>query len=274
MRRLMSLMLCICFSSQFAIAQSQDLAASFPEKNKESILFSDEKKTEVAVDVAPQKREEGIKPRSFIMPATLIAAGAFTLVNEVKGINEFGKTTMWRDGYQDRMKIDNYTIGLPAVAVYGLNLAGIKGQHGYLDATALLFMSSAISNGVVFGTKHVTGIPRPDGSDNLSFPSGHTAQAFVAAEFMRQEYKDVSPWYGAAGYAVAIGSGMLRMYHDKHWLGDVVAGAGVGILSTRVSYWLYPKIKEALFKNSKSNMIVAPVVSKGGGLGASLVYTF
>jgi hypothetical protein len=269
----MSLMLCICFSSQLVSAQDQQLASAFPEKNKESILFSEEKEPEVAIDVAAQRKMEGVNPSSFIMPATLIAAGAFTLIGEVKGINDFGKATMWREGYQDKMKVDNYTIGLPAFAVYGLNLAGIKGKHSYLDATMLLFMSSAINNGVVFSTKHITGIPRPDGSDQMSFPSGHTAQAFVCAEFMRQEYKDVSPWYGAAAYAVAIGNGMLRMYHDKHWLGDVVTGAGVGILSTRVSYWLYPKIKEKFFKGRKDNMMVSPVVSNGT-VGASLLYTF
>jgi membrane-associated phospholipid phosphatase len=90
---------------------------------------------------------------------------------------------------------------------------------------------------------------------------------------MRQEYKHVSPWYGTAAYAVAIGNGLLRMYHDKHWLGDVVAGAGVGILSTRVSYWLYPKIKQKFFKDNKNTMIVSPMVANGT-YGASLVYSF
>ena len=73
--------------------------------------------------------------------------------------------------------------------------------------------------------------------------------AFAAAEFMRQEYKDVSPLYGIAGYGAATITGILRLYNNKHWVSDVVAGAGFGILSTRLAYWIYPVIKRKLFKD-------------------------
>jgi membrane-associated phospholipid phosphatase len=56
-----------------------------------------------------------------------------------------------------------------------------------------------------------------------------------------QEYKDVSIWYGISGYVVATGTGFFRMYNDRHWLTDVAAGAGIGILCTKTAYWLYPK---------------------------------
>jgi membrane-associated phospholipid phosphatase len=39
------------------------------------------------------------------------------------------------------------------------------------------------------------------------------------------------------------------MYNDKHWLRDVAAGAGIGILSTKIAYWLHPLIKNLIFKN-------------------------
>ncbi|PIH02800.1 hypothetical protein CS542_03390 [Pedobacter sp. IW39] len=55
------------------------------------------------------------------------------------------------------------------------------------------------------------------GADNYSFPSGHTANAF-AAEFLNQEYRDVSPWIGYAVYTVATASRVLRMYNNKHWV--------------------------------------------------------
>ena len=47
---------------------------------------------------------------------------------------------------------------------------------------------------------------------------------------MWQEYKDVSVWYGISGYIVATGTGFFRIYNNKHWLTDVAAGAGIGIL--------------------------------------------
>jgi membrane-associated phospholipid phosphatase len=97
-------------------------------------------------------------------------------------------------------------------------------------------------------------VERPDGSSNNSFPSGHTANAFMGAEFLYQEYKDVSPWYGIAGYVVATGTGLFRMYNNRHWFSDVVAGAGFGILSTKVAYWIYPWMKEKIFKEKTKNI--------------------
>lgn len=257
----LSLFICFYFNSSFA----QEVALVTKTDSATSV-------TEAVPYNAPAPAKE-IKPSSFIMPAALIGAGAFTLVKEMDGINQFGKSTMWRDGYENNMKVDHFTIGIPALAVYGLNIAGIKGEHNLLDRTMLLAMSSAIANGVTFSTKHITGIPRPNDADKMSFPSGHTAEAFVAAEFMRLEYKNVSPWYGVAAYAIAAGNGLLRMYHNKHWLGDVVAGAGLGILSTRVSYWLYPKIKEKFSKKKDTHLMITPAIATNS-IGATLLYSF
>ena len=38
------------------------------------------------------------------------------------------------------------------------------------------------------------------------------------------------------------------MYNNRHWLTDVAAGAGIGILSTKIAYWLYPFLNSKLFK--------------------------
>ena len=94
----------------------------------------------------------------------------------------------------------------------------------------------------VYALKNITKIERPDGSSNNSFPSGHTATAFAGAEFLWQEYKDVNIWYGITGYAVATGTGIFRIYNARHWLSDVVMGAGIGILTTKIAYWIFPYI--------------------------------
>jgi len=80
---------------------------------------------------------------------------------------------------------------------------------------------------------------------------------------MRLEYQDVSPWYGIAGYAAATATGVLRMYNNKHWFNDVVAGAGFGIASTRLAYWLYPKIQHSLFGGKSMSSVLMPTYQNG-----------
>lgn len=234
-----------------------------------------------AIAIAPldQKKPIASKPlsfRSIAIPTALIGYGAFTFANkDLQGLNLQIRRVMWEDNGQRHFGIDDFTLAAPVVAVYALNLAGVKGKNNFIDRTALYGMSYLIGSSVVSTVKRMTGVVRPDSSNFYSFPSGHTSQAFIAAEFMRQEYKDRSPWYGIAAYAVAAGTGYLRMYNNKHWFNDVMAGAGVGILSTRVSYWLYPKIKNLFVKdkNKELNTVVMPMY-QNGAVGFGLVHRF
>lgn len=114
---------------------------------------------------------------------------------------------------------------------------------------------------------------RPDGSSRNSFPSGHTATAFAGAELLRREYWDVSPWIGVAGYAVVAGTGFFRMYNNRHWLTDVLAGAGMGILSAQAAYWLYPVITKTFFKKRYDKVFVAPAIRRQS-VGVSAMITF
>lgn len=127
-------------------------------------------------------------------------------------------------------------------AVYGLNLCGVKGKHRIVDRSVILAMSYATMGMLVNSMKFAFREKRPDSGARNSFPSGHTATAFMGAEFLYKEYKDVSPWIGYAGYAVAAATGYLRIYNDRHYINDVVAGACIGVISTKLAYWLYPKI--------------------------------
>ena len=212
--------------------------------------------------------------QSFILPAAMIAYGAVAVHNNnLKNINANVKDEIWSDHPHQPMHLDNYLMFAPTVAVYALNAAGIHGKNNFRDRTMILLMANAFANGTVFTVKSWSHEQRPDGSDYNSFPSGHTAEAFAGAEFMRMEYKDVSPWYGVAGYAMATATGLLRMYNDKHWMSDVVAGAGVGIASTRLAYWLYPKVKHILFKDKPTAPMLMPSYSNGS-VGFVAAYHF
>ena len=74
----------------------------------------------------------------------------------------------------------------------------------------------------------------------------------VGAEIFWQEYNHKSKWLASSGYLIAATTGYLRMYNNKHWFSDVVAGAGIGILSTKITYWLLPKIMSKINRPKSS----------------------
>lgn len=214
--------------------------------------------------------------KQLIVPAALIGYGVLGFVsNDVKDVNVAIKSEV-DEHIRGCMAIDDYTRYVPLVSVYALNLMGKKGKHNYKDLTIITVTSQLIMAGSVMGLKTLCKVERPDGSTDNSFPSGHTATAFSGAEILWQEYKDTDPWYGVAGYIVAGGTGMLRIYNDRHWLTDVAAGAGIGILSTKLAYWLHPFMQKQLFgsKEEKKVSVLAVPFYNGEQLGLSAVVQF
>lgn len=197
---------------------------------------------------------------SFVVPAIFIGYGLASLNNHgaIRQLDLSTRDELQEDHPLFAAHVDNYLQFAPAVAVYALNLAGVKGKHSLVDATALYVLSEAIMGGSVSSVKKITGRLRPNGASHDSFPSGHTANAFASAEFLHQEYKDISPWIGYAGYTVATATGVLRLYNNKHWVSDVVAGAGFGIASTKLAYFIYPKLKRLILGNNALNYSMMP----------------
>lgn len=197
----------------------------------------------------------------LVVPVVMIGYGAAALRwHPLSDLNHSTNKEIQEDHAGFHTVADSYLQFAPAAAVYVLNAAGVHGRHNLRDRTIILGISAVLTAGAVELVKRTTHEIRPDGSDDLSFPSGHTATAFASAEFLRQEYKDVSPWYGIAGYAAATATGALRMYNNKHWFSDVVAGAGLGILSTKAAYWVYPWMQRKLFRdtNRHASTVVLP----------------
>ena len=133
---------------------------------------------------------------------------------------------------------DNYTQFLPAAVMLGMKAAGVESRDSWGRMLASDAFSAAIMAGVVNTMKTTTHVMRPDGSNEHSFPSGHTATAFMTATMLTKEYGHISPWVGIGSYTMATATGLMRMANNKHWLSDVLTGAGVGIISTEVGYYL------------------------------------
>src|SRR6266487_5009922 len=187
-------------------------------------------------------RKNYLTAKSVLIPVTLVEYGFATLKSDgLQDLNKKISEEVTEDASGFKTRADDYLRYAPAASVYLLNAVGIKGKHKILDRTIILAMSTIISSQLVTALKHATHQLRPDNSTYNSFPSGHTTTAFVGAEMMNQEFGWRSPWYSVAGYSMATGTAFLRIMNNRHWLSDVVAGAGIGMLSTKFSYWLYSK---------------------------------
>ena len=134
-----------------------------------------------------------------------------------------------------------YTRLVPSTMHMGLGFVGVPANHALLDRTIeeTIAYTCAISTGYLL--KYTVNRERPDGSDNRSFPSGHSLFAFTGAELTRMDYG----WgWGGGAYAVAVYTGAERIWGKKHWFTDVLAGAGIGILSAHVGGWLLEPFKD------------------------------
>ena len=114
------------------------------------------------------------------------------------------------------------------------------------------FMKALLSTGIITeALKIITHKRRPNGSDYKSFPSGHTSTAFMGAGFIHKKYglkKSITPYIGASFVAYS------RVYANRHYVEDVLAGAILGILNSfyftnknNYSISLFPKGKSFNF---------------------------
>lgn len=199
------------------------------------------------------------KISQIFLPASLIAVGTFGVYNSgFKRVNNSVKDEMDKLCGTCYFHIDDYIQYLPVISYIGIDFIGFKSKHSLKErlivgATAYISMASIVNM-----TKYSIKEPRPDSGAKNSFPSGHTATVFTGAELVREEY-GLGPGIGA--YTIAVGVAFLRLYNGRHWFNDVVAGAGIGILSARIGYWMLP-LYQRWFKWNKSsfdnNMVVIP----------------
>ncbi|MGH2667088.1 phosphatase PAP2 family protein [Flavobacterium sp.] len=194
-----------------------------------------------------------INYKQIIIPAALITYGVVGLEShQLLFFNTELKEEI-KEHIDEKLTVDDFSQYVPLVSIYAIDALGIKSKNTFKDKAIISATSYLIMGLAVNTLKKVSVVERPDGTSFNSFPSGHTATAFMGAELMNQEYKDISIWYSLSGYAIATGTGLFRMYNNRHWLTDVAAGAGIGILSAKMAYWLYPTVSKLFYNNKSSN---------------------
>ena len=214
----------------------------------------------------PQKETQNNRWfKAAIVPASLIVLGTVPVLTAKSSF--LSKYTI-HDKVLDAANgwtttIDNQLQFVPGVAVFALKALGVKSRSDFVNQAIITAKAELLTNLIVHGMKNMITSERPNGGAH-SMPSGHTAQAFLSATILDMEYRDTSPWISVSGYAVATTTGILRMVNDKHWISDVLIGAGIGIFSTKAVYFTH-KYRWG----KKSNMVILPAIYPNGGGGVS-----
>lgn len=224
--------------------------------------------------VVPLNQEEKrFEARHLIVPAALVVAGALGVGDGwLKGVKHSTREMMVDLSGGRKFQADDYIQYLPVAVDMGLNLTH-SGIHPKRDRWLITATACALTAIMVNGLKWGVNELRPDGSAFNSFPSGHTATAFMGAELVRMEYGNA---WGLGAYSIASAVGVLRMYNNRHWLNDVIAGAGIGILAARVALWLLPLERKLLrwsHRQSGPSICVIPVAS-ARNVGFSIAASF
>lgn len=233
------------------------------------------------LDFFKSKTNPGVKPYKFLDDMTFVGIPLFIAGWAVKGDkamfrvndkNNKKKNTQLLTDF--KTSIDDYTQFFGPAMVVGLKIGGVEGRSDWPRLLASSALSYGIMAAFVNGIKYTAKEMRPDGSTANSWPSGHTATSFVGATILHKEYGLTrSPWYSVAGYGVATATGVMRVLNNRHWISDVMSGAGLGILSTELGY----AFADLMFKGKgllRNDMVLSNenpsffAISMGIGLGS------
>lgn len=157
------------------------------------------------------------------------------------GASATGLASLLDDEVRDRLADPSHgfgtsleTTGDPlysGVAVAGLFVASRFTGNPRFRAVSYDLLDAFIVNwGYTTALKHAIHRERPDGSDNVSFPSGHSSNAFTLATVVERHFG----WRaGIPAYTFASAMAVSRLQRNKHWLSDVVGGAALGYVVGR-----------------------------------------
>ena len=189
--------------------------------------------------------ENYLKKPAVILPATLLMYGLLKPV--IPGINNADKN-LWsqvKTSYpQFHTTSDDYLMWVPSSSVYVLDALSVKTKHSFKEHLIIDAGSIIVAGGIGFVMRKISGNIEVYKADGTKFPSGHTVNAFRGAEIFHQELKETNKILSYSGYLVAVAVGTLRVYNKAHYLTEVLAGAGLGILSTKLTYWAYDKVRK------------------------------
>ena len=186
-----------------------------------------------------QTHSTRFRAEQLVVPVSLVGLGVLGIGEKapMRGINLAIRNGLNEASGGVKLRFDDYVQYVPVAFYLTLDFMGLKAKHSFGERVAVAAVTYIAVTAISQGLKYTVREPRPDTGTRNSFPSGHTMTAFAGAELVRSEYG----WgVGLGAYALAATVGFMRMYNGRHWFNDVLAGAGLGILSARIGYWMLP----------------------------------
>jgi membrane-associated phospholipid phosphatase len=183
-----------------------------------------------------------------ILPVSLITVGS------ALNYSNFRYFVREKIGNTTNIRLDNYIQYAPIAEVYIADIAGLKHENTVWNQTKYMAISEIITSAIVQSIKFITKVRRPNGG-SYSFPSGHTSNAFSSATVLYLEFRRDNLPVALSGYGFSTATGILRITNNRHWISDVLAGAGIGILVTNLVYYWEPLKDWDPFQRSKKYSI-------------------
>lgn len=155
--------------------------------------------------------------------------------------SKYGLQTLIRqpfNGYTTHA--DDYLQYVPGVILYTADLCGAKSKNTIWNQTKYFAISELLTSGIVQALKYSLKVQRPNNGSYNSYPSGHTSQAFVQSQMVYNEFKETNKLLAYSGFLFTIPTGALRIINNRHWLPDVLLGAGIAMLVTNTVYYFEP----------------------------------
>lgn len=199
------------------------------------------------------------RAEQLVVPVSLVGLGVLGIGENspMRGINLAIRNGLNEASGGVKLRFDDYVQYVPVAFYLTLDFMGLKAKHSFGERVAVAAVTYIAVTALSQGLKYTVREPRPDTGTRNSFPSGHTMTAFAGAELVRSEYG----WgVGMGAYTLATTVGFMRMYNGRHWFNDVLAGAGLGILSARIGYWMLP-LNRHIFRIPRKGqaMVASPV---------------
>ena len=166
--------------------------------------------------------------RTLLLGVTLTA---WSSRYDEKARAEFSSAGWWETDLIDAGDADGHGICLVGLTAATWGIGAVVGDATARGTGEKMALGLVVDAALVNSLKLISRRTRPDGSDMRSFPSGHTSGAFTLSTILSRRHG----WrIGLPAFALASLTALARMEDSKHYASDVIAGAFLGLVVSRL----------------------------------------